>query len=80
MLDTAEREAVRNSIFWELRYEKLENQMNQHIIVKAEIKVRQTVITITRVLYRAHRSQSTGNDDKTRAYSYCYEQINHLAM
>jgi len=27
MFDTAECEAVRNSIFWELRYEKHENQM-----------------------------------------------------
>jgi len=27
VLQTAEREAVRNSTFWELRYEKDENQM-----------------------------------------------------
>ena len=27
VFETAEREAVRNSIFWELRYEKHENQM-----------------------------------------------------
>jgi len=33
VFETAECEAVRNSIFWELRYEKHENQMKGVIVL-----------------------------------------------
>jgi len=37
VFETAECEAVRNSIFWELRYEKHENQMKGRVV---ELRVR----------------------------------------
>jgi len=37
VFETAECEAVRNSIFWELTYEKHENQMWDHTVLPATI-------------------------------------------